>query len=227
MNESDNDSITIQETEEQNNLMIDQIPLKVKPAKSPKRPPKYQQKELLKFKIFSNIKIVVVILLLIINIFLIINIAIKLDNNQTNVEPFPNTLPKISSKTSILGQWKTKKESLFQFNDDYNFYWYDSYIHKLDNYYSGTYTYKSGAEALEEMGYTEEEFKITFGQNVDIKNAYSIYLNPKVSFKGGLNSTEKDLNEDETWWFILIIKDEKNAIGYNKTLDLRYDLTRS
>lgn len=230
MNEyNDNKIDNIVPQTEENNLIIDQIPLRVKPTKAPK-PLKQQyqsEQEIIKLKLFSNIKILIVILLLIINITLIINIVTKTESNENYIEKITGNSTKISSQTSILGEWKTERESLFQFNDDYIFYWFDSYSHQADNYYAGTYTYTSGDEALKEMGYTDEDFIKTFGENIDKNNIYSIYLKPNVSFKNGVNSSEKDLNEGETWWFILVVKSDKKAIAYNKTLDLRYNLTKN
>ena len=75
------------------------------------------------------------------------------------------------------------------------------------------------------MGYTEEEFKKTFGENLDINNAYSLNLLPSLVYKGYQDTTTRDLKDNETWWFILIKKDANTAIAYNKTLDQRYNLT--
>ncbi len=211
----------IEHTAEETNIRVKQIPLKIKPTKKPKKKSKEKNNNLTK-KIFSTINIIIVTLLLIINIFIIINIAIKIDNKNIN-----NSTPmnKIPSSSSMLGSWKTVNDGLFSFQDDYNFYWYDSYQHIEDNYFSGTYNYKSGEEALKEMGYTIEEARISFGNNVSIENIYSLNLMPKMAHKGGIDTTGKDLIEDEVWWFILIIKDDKTALGYNKTLDIRYNLT--
>ena len=38
---------------------------------------------------------------------------------------------------------------------------------------------------------------------------------------------ERDIKENESWWYILIVKDEQTAIAYNKTLDLRYSLIKN
>jgi len=35
------------------------------------------------------------------------------------------------------------------------------------------------------------------------------------------------IKENTKWWFILIVKDDNTAIGYNKTLDKRYDLGKA
>ncbi|MDE5888918.1 MAG: hypothetical protein K2H20_02745, partial [Bacilli bacterium] len=83
----------------------------------------------------------------------------------------------------------------------------------------------NGEEALKDMGYTEDEIKLNFGENTKIENIYSLNLFPTTSQKGGIDTTSKDLNEGESWWFLLIIKDDNTALGYNKTLDLRYNLT--
>lgn len=212
--------------EENIELKIKQIPLKVKTAKSPKKIKK-EKSSLSSIKVFSTFKLIAVIILLLINTCLIFNIAIKKDSNNKNSYLSKEKIAtKIPPSSSVLGSWKTHNEGLFSFKDDNTFYWYDSYKYKEDNYYSGTYNYKNGEEAINEMGYTEEEIKLNFGENVQIENVYSLNLMPKTVYKGGIDTTSKDLNEDESWWFLLIIKDDDTALGYNKTLDLRYNLSK-
>lgn len=219
-----------QEQNLETNLKVNQIPLKIKPVKSPKKNKKKSKQKSskeTKLKIFSSIKIIFVIILLIVNTFLIINIAIKIDTNKSVPTNIQNEISnKVPENSSVLGSWMTTKESLFSFKDDYTFYWYDSYYHKEDNYYSGTYSYKNGEAALNEMGYSIEEAKLNFGDNIKIENIYSINMIPIISYKAGLDTTKKDITTDEEWWFILVIKNDKTAIAYNKTLDLRYSLTK-
>ena len=221
-------------------LKINKIPLKVKPITSPKPEKKVKKKELTKtksqlkkekeekekrLKFYSNLKIVLVILLLIINILLIAKTVIDLET-----EPVKEKTPSIPikhAKSTIIGTWRSSTNGLFVFQDNELFFWYDSYKDQQDNYYSGTYNYKIGKEALIEMGYTEDEFKKTFGEEVSIDNVYSMNMIPNISVQKGMNNTEKDIKENESWWYILIIKDEKTAVAYNKTLDLRYNLIKN
>ena len=39
--------------------------------------------------------------------------------------------------------------------------------------------------------------------------------------------TEEDLTKNETWWYILMIRNDGTAIAYNKTLDIHYNLIKS
>lgn len=210
---------------EDKKFKIKQIPLKVKKAKSPKKIKKVES-NISSFKLLSTIKIVLVLLLLLLNTLLIINIAVKKDtNNKNSTLTKEKTSTKVTKSDSTLGNWKTNNDGLFSFQDD-TFYWYDSYKYQEDNYYSGTYTFKNGQDALDEMGYTEDDAKTYFGENIKIENIYSIVLKPNTVYKAGIDTTKRDLNEDTTWWYVLVIKDNNKALGYNKTLDLRYDLTK-
>ena len=71
------------------------------------------------------------------------------------------------------------------------------------------------------MSYTDEDFANNFGEDINMDNVYSISINlsKKVEDK-------QDTKDTTQWWFLLIIKDDQTAIGYNKTLDARYELTR-
>jgi len=177
---------------------VKNIPLKVKPIKSPAK--KKMQKE--------NT-----------------NSTTKVDANKNLATILPSS-KKILSTSNIIGNWQTKNNGLFVFQDDNTFYWYDSYKHLEDNYYKGTYTYKKGIEALEDMGYTQEEFYLIFQENVSLDNVYSMNIQPQILYKAG-QDMRKELGKNESWWFILIIKNDNTAQGYNKTLDNRYNLIRN
>ena len=86
-------------------------------------------------------------------------------------------------------------------------------------------TYKTNKEAIEEMGYTEEEFKVSFPKVTNLDNVYSLKLKPNYLYKNNLDVTNTLIKENETWWMIIIIDDKNNVISYNKTLDTRYELT--
>ncbi|MGN1371670.1 MAG: hypothetical protein ACI4XM_05305 [Candidatus Coprovivens sp.] len=202
-------------------IKIKPIPLKVKPVKSPK--PIEEKQTIKKNQILSSIKIVLVSLLLIINIFLII----KIISSKEQESSIPNNNISNNKTTSKnIGSWRTSNNSLFTFDDNNNFYWYEYYDDLKNNYYSGTYNYKKGLDALNEMGYTEEEFYTTF-TDIKIENVYSMNLLPTYSFKANTNMTEEDLAKNETWWYILMIRNDGTAIAYNKTLDIHYNLIKS
>lgn len=210
------EKITDTENLSNKKINIKSIPLKVKPIKSP-----LSLKKGTNLKSKSTIKIILVICLLLINIFLLVNVISNQDNSNISY----SNKEKREISANVLGSWLSTNNSLFVFNDDYSFYWYESYKEQSTNYYAGTYNYKQGIEALKEMGYTEEEFKTTFGEDLDINNAYSLNMLPSLVYKGYQDTTTRDLKDNETWWFILIKKDANHAIAYNKTLDQRYELT--
>ena len=74
------------------------------------------------------------------------------------------------------------------------------------------------------MGYTEEEFKTTFGDNIQKEHVYSLHITPQVIFVNGEDVSAKSIKKNEEWWFMVVIKDDGKAQGYNKTLDKRYNL---
>lgn len=184
-----------------------------------------------KIKVISTFKIAAVVFLLFINIGLIVDIVIKVDTNKpsTIVDINDGAIKPIEENVSLFGEWKTQNGGLFTFLNNQKFYWYDSYLELEDNFYSGTYSYKQGLEALEDMGYTEEEFYKEFQQEskINLNNVYSIEMVPSLSYRNKVDLTEHDLNKDVVWWYLLIINNDNAAYGYNKTLDLRYNLTKN
>lgn len=172
--------------------------------------------------IVSISSIIAVLIFIIVTTFIIITIVKQIDINDESLQSKQEQ--KLSQK--ITGSWQSSYNGLFIFNKDNSFYWYNSYKNLKDNYYRGTYNYKTGTDALTEMGYTLEEFKKEFGTDIKIDNLYSINLKPNYVFMSGIDITSVDLNENETWWYLLIIKNDGTAFGYNKTLDLKYNLVK-
>lgn len=214
-------------------IKINPIPLKVKPVTPPQKIIQEPKKETIKESkidkpnyLLSSFKISCVAILLILNIILIIKIVKEEEKEVILTLPQENQIVNHST-TEILGSWRTSKNGLFSFEDNYNFYWYEYYDDLKNNYYSGTYNFKQGLKALEEMGYTEEEFNKTFDKDIKINNVYSINLSPTYVFKANHNVTEEELRPNESWWFILMIRDDGTAIAYNKTLDSRYNLVQN
>lgn len=160
------------------------------------------------------------VILLIVTIFLIV---IVLSDNS--IEPIKNEIPVTDKSIKLFNKWKTDNDSLFIFGSDSKFSWYDDYKVLDNNFYTGTYTYKTNKEAIEEMGYTEEEFKVSFPKVTNLDNVYSLKLKPNYLYKNNLDVTNTLIKENETWWMIIIIDDKNNVISYNKTLDTRYELT--
>ena len=74
------------------------------------------------------------------------------------------------------------------------------------------------------MGYSQDEFKLNFPNITNLDNVYSITIKPTYLYRNHLNVTNTQLQENETWWFIIMIDDEGNTVAYNKTLDQRYNL---
>ena len=75
------------------------------------------------------------------------------------------------------------------------------------------------------MGYTDEDIKNQFGDNINSDNVYLIQLTPT---KRVINNVDKSkvIKKNTKWWLLLIVKDDNNAIGYNKTLDERYEFKK-
>lgn len=223
--------------EDKSKVHVDRIPLKVKkPTNNNKDVKKKTKKKKNKIElpvlkedktslqIFSTVKVITVLVLLAVTFVLIANIVLEIDKDKSVVLE-PDDL-KIEDKIGdVLGSWLTGNKSLFVFDKNSNFYWYDSYTDKTNNYYAGTFTYKTGLDALEEMGYTEEDLKVSFEDNIKVENVYSIIMTPKTVIKAHKDVSASELRERETWWFLIIKKDDGTAYGYNKTLDIRYNLT--
>lgn len=223
--------------EDKSKVHVDRIPLKVKkPTNNNKDVKKKTKKKNNKIElpvlkedktslqIFSTVKVITVLVLLAVTFVLIANIVLEIDKDKSVVLE-PDDL-KIEDKIGdVLGSWLTGNKSLFVFDKNSNFYWYDSYTDKTNNYYAGTFTYKTGLDALEEMGYTEEDLKVSFEDNIKVENVYSIIMTPKTVIKAHKDVSASELRERETWWFLIIKKDDGTAYGYNKTLDIRYNLT--
>ncbi|MGN1337148.1 MAG: hypothetical protein ACI4WW_01585 [Candidatus Coprovivens sp.] len=217
--ELDLDLPKLKEKENKKEIKIKPIPLEVKKNKQTK------VDDDTIFKYTSTINIILTIILLLASILLIINIVKEIDKKDNNevVEIDNNNSNK---EIIIYGNYQTSNDSLFSFEDNNNFYWFDNYNILDNNYYSGTYTYTRGIEALTEMGYTEEEIISIFGEDIKIDNIYSIEMTPTKVFKNNRDISSKELKNNPKWWYILVLKDEDNAIGYNKTIDARYTLKR-
>lgn len=166
--------------------------------------------------------IVLSIILLFVTITLIIIVLYKAPEDGLTTKITSN--PLVDKSDTLFNKWKSNNDSLFIFGSDLKFSWYENYKDLDNNYYLGTYTYKTHKEAIKEMGYTEEEFKKTFPNITNYNNIYSLQIKPNYLYKNNLNVTKTQLSENETWWFIIIIDDDGIVSAYNKTLDTRYQL---
>ena len=200
------------------NIKVKSVPLKVKKVKTARTKIEVVKPNL---SYFNNWTIFFIIALVLINLVLLSNFLTQQQNQPKVAENNEQT----SIEVSKLGSWKDQNNSLFIFTQDNNFYWYNSYLVQNDNYYKGTYNYKVGLAALEEMGYTEEEFYITFGNDLSLDNVYSINLFPTTLIENQIDVSSTKLAPNESWWYLLIIKNDETAVAYNKTLDSRYNLT--
>lgn len=170
----------------------------------------------------SSGNLISVLIFLTITIVMIFNIIQKIDFTPKSSDKKVEV--KLSTKLS--GSWQSSYNGLFVFNEDNTFYWYNSFENLKDNYYRGEYKHRNGAEALADMGYTEEEFTKEFGSDIKLENVYSIDLKPNYAFMSGIDITTVELNENETWWYLLMIREDGTAFGYNKTLDIKYNLIK-
>ena len=192
-----------------------------KVIKSKSNKPDILPQEKKKEKINNAILLSIIVLLLLITSYVIIN---KMIESERRPEIIADNTVKKNTKLNLNTKWVTADDSMFYFDKDGNFYWYDDYTNKKDNYYDGTYTYKQGKEALKEMGYDEKEFIKVFGEKISEDNVYSLELTPITAFIEGKDQSDTYLPNGTKWWYILIIKSEGGAIAYNKTLDIRYHL---
>lgn len=183
-----------------------------------------QKKETQQYQNESVFLIVLSTLLLLVTIFLI---AVVLHNDHDVDKTLEKVTqePTLDKSNSLYNKWLTENNSLFIFGSDLKFSWYDDKDNLENNYYLGTYTYKTNTDALAEMGYSADEFKLNFPNVNNLDNVYSLTIKPTYLYRNHLNVTNTQLKDNETWWFILIIDDNNNVVAYNKTLDQRYNLT--
>lgn len=162
------------------------------------------------------------VILLFVTITLIIIVLYKAPTDGLNTKITLN--PIVDKSDTLFNKWRSNNDSLFVFGSDLKFSWYENYKDLDNNYYLGTYTYKTNKAAIKEMGYTEEEFKKTFPDVSDYNKVYSLQIKPNYLYKNNLNVTKTQISENETWWFIIVISDDGIVNAYNKTLDTRYQL---
>ena len=184
----------------------------------PKKTKKTEKKGIQLIKSITSIISVLIFILIIITLTLNI-----LDNLKPNKEEVKE---EIKLSTNIIGSWQSATNGLFVFNEDNTFYWYNSHNNLEDNYYKGSYNYKTGLEALTEMGFTEEEFKKEYGAKIKLENVYSINLQPTLVQKNKIDVTTVEVDENKSWWYIMIVKEDYTANGFNKTLDIKYNLIK-
>ena len=199
----------------------DETKEQIKPDNNKKNHKKKNEQYMI--ELFSSIKIVVIVILILAISVLSINIY-----REVNDEPIISALPTLTkSKDGLFSNWQTINGYTFTFNEDYEFFIYESGPEVKNNYFEGTYTYVENEKAVLEMGYESiEDFK----NNTVIDNIeaiYSIQMIPKKYIKNNSNIINRKIEDNEKWWFILILTSNNEAIAYNKTLDLRYKLTRN
>lgn len=172
-------------------------------------------------RLTNAILICFVVLLLLITSYVIVS---RIVNSSTSSIMVSKTDTKKVKKVDIFKKWVTLDNSMFLFTKDDTFYWYEDASNNKDNYYDGNYTYKIGKEALKEMGIDEDDFKKIFGEKIIEDRVFSLQLEPTEAFIEGKDQTDTYLPEGTSWWFIIVVKSDGTAIGYNKTLDIRYHL---
>lgn len=202
--------------EQEKKITIKEIPLKIKNNNSS------NEKTIKDYNNESVFLIILSVVLLFVTIFLI-GTVLRSDSLKDEAIKITEQ-PTIDKSNTLFNKWRTQNDSLFIFGSDNKFSWYDNYQVLDNNFYQGTYTYKTSEEAVSEMGYTIDDFKKSFPNISNLENVYSLQLKPTYVYKSNLNVTKGHLKENETWWFIIIIDDDGNTSAYNKTLDARYNL---
>ncbi len=186
-------------------------------------PKKVKKAERTSVQIIKSITSIISVLIF---ILIVCSLALKILSDLKPQQQPVQEKEKINLTTNIIGSWQSATNGLFVFNKDNTFYWYNSHNNLEDNYYKGNYNYKIGLEALNEMGFTEEEFKKEYGSEIKLENVYSLNLQPTLVLKNKIDVTTVEIDENQSWWYILIIKDDYTANGFNKTLDLKYNLIK-
>lgn len=161
--------------------------------------------------IFKNLKgltIFLIIVLFIMSICLIVSIVKVQRNKITIIKDVPSL---INEDNGLFSTWVSNNDEILSFNSDLSF----DYIMNNEENYKGEFTYNVGLDALRDMGYSMEEFNKSFAKEINHDNVYSLKLVP----------TKED-NDNDEWWIIFIIKDDGSAIAYNKSLDIRYTLSK-
>lgn len=186
-----------------NKKIIKPIELKVKNNR------KFNIKDI--FKSSNGLIIFLIVVLLIMSICLIISIVKVQKNKPTVINNFSQVL---NENNGLFSTWISTNDEILSFNSDLSF---DYVINDIESY-KGEFSYNRGLDALKDMEYSLDEFIATFGSEVNYDDVYSLKLLPTKSYK------DKEIKNTE-WWFIIIVNDD-NAIAYNKTLDIRYSLTK-
>lgn len=174
--------------------------------------------------LFTSIRYILILSLLLVSIILITNIVTELEKEPTSN---PKAILANNSIDGLISNWQTNSGYTITFTDNNTFYIYESGIETFNNYYIGKYDYIENNDAITKMGYTSlEELKKDF--NIEnYLNIYLIELKPESYYHNNKDIISRKIEKNEKWNLIFIIKDNKNAIAYNKTLDIRYKLTRS
>lgn len=163
------------------------------------------------------------LLIIIIAILLILGVNIISNISYSKKQPEITTLINNKFKTSYnnIGAYISSNQELFIFLDNNEFYWFINYQDLNKNYYQGTYNYKKGPSVLEELGYSELEFKEKYGTNINIDEVYSF----NIFYTQPTNQID-DIYPNDSWWFIIIKQDADNAIAINRTIETNYNLTK-
>lgn len=223
MNIPNNKRINLKEvSSEETNKELESYTIQIKKIRESNSIPKDKPKKT-KTQIVRSITSIISVLVFII-ILTTISLTIVDSLMDKPIEQPPKEEIKLTTK--ITGTWQSSTNGLFIFNEDKTFTWYNSHDNLNDNFYKGTYNYKTGKEALTEMGFTEEEFQKEYEENIKLENIYSINLKPTLVQKNKIDVTAVELDESTSWWYILLIREDKTANGYNKTLDIKYDLIK-
>lgn len=218
-----NKKINLDKLSKEENEELERYTIQIKKIKEenilPKKVKKTKKTAMQMLKSITSIISVLVFVLILTTLSLSI-----VDNLKPNQKEKPQAEIKLT--TNIVGSWQSATNGLFVFNEDNTFEWYNSHNNLEDNYYKGNYNYKTGIEAIKEMGFTEEEFKKEYGEEIKLENVYSINLIPTLVQKNKIDVTTVEIDENDSWWYILIIKEDYTANGYNKNLDIKYNLIK-
>lgn len=218
-----NKKINLDKITKEENKDLERYTIQIQKIKEENIPPKKVKKT--KKTAMQILKSITSIISVLVFVLILTTLSLSIvDNLKPNQKEKPQEETKLT--TNIIGSWQSATNGLFVFNEDNTFEWYNSHNNLEDNYYKGNYNYKTGIEAIKEMGFTEEEFKKEYGEEIKLENVYSINLTPTLVQKNKIDVTTVEIDENKSWWYILIIKEDYTANGYNKTLDIKYNLIK-
>jgi hypothetical protein len=117
----------------------------------------------------------------------------------------------LSKERTLTGGWVLLADNPTYWKFEGNkFYWYQSPDVLDNNYWEGTFTFKTGKEGLESVGLEGSKMDIITNNSagtVTEADVYSLVLTPEKIISGGEDKTSTNLTPGTTWKFVWILVD--------------------